>query len=66
MPEYRFYSIKKNGHISGPPSDLDLPDDLSAVREAKKMADGQDIEIWQGPRVVAFVVADQKKQLRRR
>jgi hypothetical protein len=60
MPEYRFYSIRKDGHIDGRPVDLDLPDDGSAIKEARRLQNGQDIEVWQGPRVVGYVVPDKK------
>jgi hypothetical protein len=53
MPEYRFYTIKRNGRIAGPPIDYKLPDDDGAVKEAKKLLGGHAIEIWQGARVVA-------------
>jgi hypothetical protein len=55
MPTYRFYSLKKDGHIAGTPSDFDCPDDNDAVKEAEKLLDGRDIEIWQGTRVVAYI-----------
>jgi hypothetical protein len=60
MPEYRFYKIRKDGHIDGPPVDLDLPDDGSAIQEARKLQNGRDIEVWQGPRVVGYVVPDKR------
>ena len=53
---YRFYSIRKNGHIDVPPIDRELPDDRAAVYEARKYLDGHDIEIWQAQRLVAYVV----------
>jgi len=55
MPTYRFYSLKKDGHVAGPPLDFDCPDDDDAVKGAEKLLDGHDIEIWQGPRVVAYI-----------
>ena len=59
MPEYRFYNIRRDGHIAGGPIDRVLPDDRAAIHEANGLCDSHDIEIWQGPRVVAYVVADQ-------
>jgi hypothetical protein len=35
-----------------PPTLHDLPDDNSALAAAKKLLDGHDIEVWQGPRRV--------------
>jgi hypothetical protein len=60
MPEYRFYAIRRDGHIAGPPINRDAPDDAAAVAEARQIQRGHDIEIWQGPRVVAYVVLDKK------
>ena len=54
MPGYRFYAISpKDGHISVPPTDFDLPNDDAANEKAKQLLDGHDIEIWQGARIVA-------------
>jgi hypothetical protein len=55
VPEYRFYSLKSGGHIAGPPVDLELPDDASAIAEAKQRLDRYAIEIWQGTRVVGHL-----------
>ena len=56
MPEYRFFKIRRDGHITGAPIDRELPDDRAAVREANGLCQNNDIEIWQGPRVVAYIV----------
>jgi len=54
MPGYRFYAISpKDGHISLPPTDFNLPNDDAANEKAKQLLDGHDIEIWQGARIVA-------------
>ena len=58
MPEYRFFAIMKDGHIGLPPVDLELPDDHAAVSKARKLLNGHDIEIWEGKRVVAYLVPD--------
>ena len=60
IPEYLFYTIRKDGHIAGPPTNIEMSDDLSAVREARRLQDGLDIQIWQGQRVVAYLVADKQ------
>jgi hypothetical protein len=62
MPNYRLYKIKPDGHIDGPPVETAAPDDLTAVSKAKSLVNGHDIEIWQGPRLVAYVVSDETKQ----
>jgi hypothetical protein len=55
VPEYRFYTIKRDGHIAAPPAEFDLPNDDAALKEAKQLLNGHDIEIWQGGRVVAYL-----------
>jgi hypothetical protein len=55
VPEYRFYKITKDGHIVGPPTDCELPNDASALKEAERFTDGQAVEIWQGARLVAHL-----------
>jgi hypothetical protein len=61
MPEYRFYPVQKDGHIAGPSARHDEPDDRAAVSKARQTLDDHDIEIWEGPRIVAYVVPDEKK-----
>jgi hypothetical protein len=61
MREYRFYMIGISGHIVGPPTNYVLPNDSAALEEAKKLVNGHDVEIWQGPRLVAYVVPDDEK-----
>jgi hypothetical protein len=59
MPEYRFYFIKRDGHIDRPPIALDFPKDADALAQAKQYVDGNAVEIWQGARIVAHL--DPKK-----
>jgi hypothetical protein len=54
---YRFYSIKKDGHIGSPAAQHDLPDDAAALQTAKQLLSDADIEIWQGTRVVGYLKA---------
>lgn len=58
MPEYRLYKIGPDGHIAGPPPVVECQDDLIAIKEARKLLDGHDIEIWQGSRIVSYLVPD--------
>lgn len=62
MREYKFYRIKPDGHISGPATVHELPDDQSALKEAKIAAVKGDVEIWHGARIVAYVVAGDTQQ----
>jgi hypothetical protein len=55
MPDYRAYILGRPGHrflkvteFSG-----DHADDAAALREAKKLIDGYDVELWDGGRLVA-------------
>ena len=52
MPEYRIYTVKKDGHLAGPPTVVDCLDDETAVNEAKQLLDELIVEVWQGARVV--------------
>jgi hypothetical protein len=52
MPEYRFYTVEKDGHLAGPPTVHNSLTDDAAVTEAKKLLGDRTIEIWQGTRVV--------------
>ena len=52
MPHYRVYFIDREGHISRPPEVLDCRDDSEAAEKARQFIDGQDIEVWDGPRMI--------------
>lgn len=58
MPNYRFYPIRPDGHIAGAATDRDLPDDAAALKEARQMVDGLDVEVWCDARIVAYVTPD--------
>ena len=53
MPEYRVYTIDKSGHIAGPPTIIEAPDDHAAREEAKQGLGGHTIEVWIGQRRIA-------------
>ncbi|MDO9411263.1 MAG: hypothetical protein Q7T81_01635 [Pseudolabrys sp.] len=59
MREYRFYLIGKDGHISGAASTFSFETDGIAIKQANLVAEDLDIEVWQGPRLVAYVVPNQ-------
>jgi hypothetical protein len=52
MAEYRVYTIGTDGHIvqSTP---LICDDDDQAMEQARKIGEGQTLEIWSGERLVA-------------
>jgi hypothetical protein len=60
MPVYRFYSIKKDDHVAGPPVVIEAPTDSEAIAKARQQLDGLDIEIWDGGRKVAYLASDEK------
>jgi hypothetical protein len=51
MPDYRVYKIKNN-HIADAPVVVTCDSDREAIQQAKKLVDGHDVELWDGPRFV--------------
>jgi hypothetical protein len=51
VPEYRAYIVGVDGHFIGF-EPLICRNDGEAVAKAKRLLDGQDIEIWSGERLV--------------
>jgi hypothetical protein len=52
MPEYRAYIVGSDGHFhSSVP--LECADDDVAMKKAKQLVDGHDVELWQRTRKVA-------------
>ena len=60
MPEYGFYPIKRDGYIDGAPATRDCPNDLAALKEARDLVNGRDVEVWQSARLVAYLTPDDK------
>ena len=56
MPTYRIYKVAADGHIHSPPAMLDFDDDQGAIRHAKTLKDGLDLEVWEGRRRVAVLM----------
>lgn len=52
MPDYRIYTLDKDGHIKKPPEQIVCPDDVAAIESAKELLDGQPIEVWDHGRFV--------------
>ena len=48
MPEYRFFYLKKDGHVAGTPATYEFPTDGAAIEQARLLLNGRDIEIWEG------------------
>jgi len=57
MPDYQFYRNKKADQVGEPPQHHKLPNDAAAVEQAKKLLDGQAIEIWRGALIVGKLKA---------
>ena len=51
MAEYRAYTVGVEGHFVGFER-LTCADDAEAIEKAKRLVDGQDIELWSGPGLV--------------
>ena len=55
MPIYRIFPTR-NGHISGPAIDYDLPDDTAALLAAMDVLTAeQGAEAWEGQRLVVML-----------
>jgi hypothetical protein len=52
MPQYRFYNLEKDGRAVIARIDLTLDDDATAVAFAKQLIVGEEIQVWQEPRLV--------------
>jgi hypothetical protein len=52
MHDYWFYTLDENGHVTNR-LDVKCPNDEVAKQCAKRYIDRQDIELWQGDRLVA-------------
>ncbi len=53
MPQFRFYNLEKDGQAVIARIDLILDDDAAAIACAEQLIVGEEIQVWQGPRLVA-------------
>ena len=53
MQEYRAYFVGPDGHVQNR-TDLRCADDAEAIRLAKQLFDGRDVELWQLDRKIGF------------
>jgi hypothetical protein len=52
MPQYRFYNLEKDQAVIAR-IDLTLDDDASAIARARQLIVGEEIQVWEGSRLVA-------------
>jgi hypothetical protein len=57
MTQYRFYNLEKQGRAVIARIELTLADDATAVACAEQLMAGEEIQIWQGSRLVASLCA---------
>lgn len=50
MPEYRAFLVGRDGHVTGF-EEMVCDDDAQAVKNAERLVDGHDVELWNGPRL---------------
>jgi hypothetical protein len=53
MPKYRAYKMDKEGRVLGLPDIITCNDDETAVKKAKPVGNGDQVEVWHGDRLVA-------------
>jgi hypothetical protein len=51
VTDYRAYTVGDDGHFIGY-EPLACADDAEAIEKVKRLLDGQDVELWSGPRFV--------------
>jgi hypothetical protein len=52
MTGYRAYIVGQDGHFISA-TELECADDEAALKYAKQLVNGHDVEIWSGPRFIA-------------
>jgi hypothetical protein len=50
---YRAYQLSTDDRIAGPAAIIEADNDAAAIEHAEQLVDGHDIELWQGPRLIA-------------
>jgi hypothetical protein len=56
MPDYRIYAITQDNHIASTPVTI-VCDDTTAVQQSQNLLDRNDIQLWQGRRLVTRLKA---------
>ncbi len=58
MPDYRIYTVDKNGRVIASAKELTCETDAEIIQDATSMVDGHDLEIWDRARVVAKITSE--------
>jgi hypothetical protein len=56
MPDYRICSITEDNHIASTPLTI-VCDDQTAIQRSQKLLDRNDVQLWQGRRLVTRLKA---------
>jgi hypothetical protein len=57
MPDYRICSITEDKHIASTPVTIVCDDDQIAIQRSQKLLDRNDVQLWQGRRLVTRLIA---------
>jgi hypothetical protein len=57
MPDYRICLITQDNHIASAPVTIVCDDDLTAIDCSQKLLDRNDVQLWQGRRLVTRLKA---------
>jgi hypothetical protein len=57
LPSYRIYTLNAAGHVTLPPTTVEVEHDEAAIDHARQLQDGRDVEIWCGNRCVIHLAA---------
>jgi hypothetical protein len=57
MPDYRICSITEDNHIASTPVIIVCDDDQTAIQRSQKLLDRNDVQLWQGRRLVTRLIA---------
>ena len=60
MPEYRIYKLDRAGRLFDIPHVVICDNDQDAIKKARHMAHGLDLEVWQGERRITRIKAVQE------
>jgi hypothetical protein len=60
MPDYRAYTVGRDGHFIGF-EPLVCGDDAEAIEQAKRLVGACDVELWCGPRLVIRLIPPEEK-----